>query len=45
MTPEYIDTHDSIYNYLVQYFLFDLSDPYFQQYAEQDIEQHERMTY
>jgi len=45
MTPEYIDTHDSVYNYLVQYFLPELSDPCFHQEAAQEIEQDERMTY
>ena len=45
ITPEYINAHDPIYNYLLSYFLPDLSDPYFQQDAAQEIEQNERMTY
>ncbi len=45
MTAEYINAHESIYNYLIHYFLPDLSDPHFQQEAAQEIEQDERMTY
>ena len=45
MTAEYIYTHESIYSYLVHYFLPDLSDPYFRPDAAQEIEQDERMTY
>jgi len=45
MTPEYIYIHESVYNYLVSYFLPDLSAPCFQQDAAREIEQHERMTY
>ena len=45
MTAEYINSHESIYSYLIQYFLPDLSDPYFRQDAAQEIEQDERMTY
>lgn len=45
MTTEYINSHESIYNYLIQYFLPDLSDPYFRPDAAQEIEQDERMTY
>ncbi len=45
MTPEYINAHESIYNYLLRYFLPDLSDPYFCQAAAQEIEQDERMAY
>ena len=45
MTPEYINAHESIYNYLLRYFLPDLSDPYFRQAAAQEIEQDERMAY
>ena len=45
MTPEYINTHEPVYNYLIRYFLPDLSDPYFLQDAAQEIEQDERMTY
>ena len=45
MTPEYINSHEPIYNYLIHYFLPDLSDPYFRQDAAQEIEQDERMTY
>ena len=45
MTPEYINSHESIYSYLLSYFLPDLSDPYFLQAAAQEIEQDERMTY
>lgn len=45
MTAEYINAHESIYNYLIRYFLPDLSDPYFRQDATQEIEQDERMTY
>ena len=45
MTPEYINSHESIYSYLLSYFLPDLSAPYFQQDAAREIEQHERMTY
>ena len=45
ITPEYICTHDSIYSYLLRYFLPELSDPHFRQEAAQEIEQNERMTY
>ena len=45
MTPEYINAHESIYNYLLTYFLPDLSDPNFRQDAAHEIEQNERMTY
>ena len=45
MTAEYINAHESIYNYLIRYFLPDLSDPYFRQDATQEIEQDERMAY
>lgn len=45
MTAEYINDHNSIYNYLLRYFLPELSDPHFQQEAAQEIEQDERMTY
>ena len=45
ITPEYICTHDSIYGYLLRYFLPELSDPHFRQEAAQEIEQNERMTY
>lgn len=45
MTPEYINSYEPIYNYLICYFLPDLSDPYFRQDAAQAIEQDERMTY
>ena len=45
ITPEYICTHDSIYGYLLRYFLPELSDPLFRQDAAQEIEQDERMTY
>lgn len=45
MTPEYINSHEPIYSYLICYFLPDLSDPYFRQNAAQEIEQDERMTY
>ena len=45
MTAEYIYTHESIYKYLLSYFLPDLSDHYFRQVAAQEIEQDERMTY
>ena len=45
MTPEYINSHEPIYNYLLRYFLPDLSDPYFRQAVTQEIEQDERMTY
>ena len=45
MTPEYINSHEPIYNYLLRYFLPDLSDPHFRQDAAQEIEQDERMTY
>ena len=45
MTPEYINAHEPIYNYLLRYFLPDLSDPYFRQDAAPEIEQDERMTY
>ena len=45
MTAEYIHSHESIYSYLLSYFLPDLSDPYFRQAAAQEIEQDERMAY
>lgn len=45
MTAEYINAHESIYNYLIRYFLPDLSDPHFRQDAALEIEQDERMTY
>ena len=45
MTPEYINSDEPIYNYLLRYFLPDLSDPYFRQAVTQEIEQDERMTY
>jgi len=45
MTAEYINNHNSIYNYLLRYFLPELSDPLFRQEAAQEIEQDERMTY
>ena len=45
MIPEYINTHDYIYNYLLRYFLPELSDPHFRQEAAQEIEQNERITY
>lgn len=45
MTPEYINTHESIYNYLFSHFLPELSDPYFRQDAAREIGQDERMTY
>lgn len=45
MPPEYINSHEPVYNYLLRYFLPDLSDPYFRQAAAQEIEQDERMTY
>jgi len=45
MIPEYINSHESVYSYLLSYFLPDLSDPYFRQDAAQEIEQNERMTY
>ena len=45
MTPEYINAHESVYNYLLRYFLPDLSDPNLRQVAAQEIEQDERMTY
>ena len=45
MTPEYINAHESVYNYLLRYFLPDLSNPHFRQDAAQEIEQDERMTY
>ena len=45
MTPEYINSHEPIYNYLLSYFLPDLSDPYFRQDTAHEIEQDERMTY
>ena len=45
MTPEYINSHEPIYNYLLRYFLTDHSDPYFRQAVTQELEQDERMTY
>jgi len=45
MKPEYINSHEPIYNYLLRYFLPDLSDPHFRQDAAHEIEQDERMTY
>ena len=45
ITPEYINAHNSIYSYLIRYFLPEISDPHFQQEAAQEIEQDERMTY
>ena len=45
MTAEYINDHNSIYNYLLRYFLPELSDPHFQQEVAQEIEYDERMTY
>ena len=45
MTPEYINSHEPIYNYLLRYFLPDLSAPYFPQAVTQELEQDERMTY
>ena len=45
MTAEYIHSHESVYSYLLSYFLPDLSDPYFRQAAAQEIEQDERMAY
>lgn len=45
MSPEYINSHESIYSYLVSYFLPDLSDPHFRQDAAHEIEHDERMTY
>ena len=43
--PEYINSHEPVYNYLLRYFLPDLSDPCFRRTAAQEIEQNERMTY
>ena len=45
MTAEYIHSHESVYSYLLSYFLPDLSDPHFRQDAAHEIEQDERMTY
>ena len=45
MKPKYINSHEPIYNYLLRYFLPDLSDPHFRQDAAHEIEQDERMTY
>lgn len=45
MTAEYINTHDSTYNYLLRYFLPELSDPLFWQDGAQEIEENERLTY
>lgn len=45
MTADYIYTHDHAYNFLIYYFLPELSDPIFRKDFVQEIEQHERMTY
>ncbi len=45
MKHEYINSHEPIYNYLLRYFLPDLSNPHFRQDAAQEIEQNERMTH
>ena len=45
MTPEYIYAHEPVYNYLVSYFLPDLSDHHFRQDTAPEIEQDERMAY
>ena len=45
VTAEYIHDHNSIYNYLLRYFLPELSDPLFRQDAAQEIEENERMAY
>ena len=45
MTAEYIHSHESVYSYLLSYFLPELSDPHFRQDAAHEIEQNERMTY
>lgn len=45
MNADYIYTHDHAYNFLVQYFLQELSDPIFRQDAAHEIEQDERMAY
>ena len=42
---EYINAYEQVYNYLLSYFLPDLSDPHFRQDAAQEIGQNERMAY
>jgi len=45
MTPEYINSNEPVYRYLVTYFLPELSDPNFRQASAQEIAQDERMIY
>lgn len=42
---EYIYSNDIAYNYLVMYFLPELSDPYFRQENKTFIDQNERYAY
>lgn len=45
MTAEYIYTHECAYNFLLLYFLPELSDPLFRRDAAAEIAQNERLAY
>lgn len=45
MTAEYIYTHECAYNFLLLYFLPELSDPLFRRDAAAEIVQNERLAY
>ena len=45
VTEDYLYTHPAAYDYLVLYFLPDLSEPEFQRYAAAEIDKDERRCY
>lgn len=45
ITADYIYAHDSVYNYLVLYFLPELSNPLFRQDVAKEIAENERLAY
>ena len=45
ITADYIYAHDSVYNYLVLYFLLELSNPLFRQDVAKEISENERLAY
>ena len=45
ITADYIYAHDSVYNYLVLYFLPELSNPLFRQDVAKEISENERLAY
>lgn len=45
ITADYIYAHDSVYNYLVLYFLPELSNPLFRQDVAKEIAENEHLAY